>query len=148
MFYSPHRARQAAYPEPGRDDQAGPSVGALQGHRRLLLSCDQGRGHGFAVARKHRQRDPILSYPGKDDPQITTLVNKLILPSTMGMQALNFAFKDYFKKLFGMKKDKDGYWMWFAGKAMSLFTTTYSWPHASVFQLNQNSLCQICAHFR
>ena len=31
-------------------------------------------------------------------------------------QALNFAFKDYFKKMFGMKKDKDGYWMWFAGE--------------------------------
>mmetsp|Transcript_76769 Transcript_76769/g.156064 ORF Transcript_76769/g.156064 Transcript_76769/m.156064 type:complete len:309 (+) Transcript_76769:75-1001(+) len=34
-------------------------------------------------------------------------------------QALNFAFKDYFKKLFGMKKDKDGYWMWFAGNLAS-----------------------------
>jgi len=30
-------------------------------------------------------------------------------------QALNFAFKDYFKKLFGFKKDRDGYWWWFAG---------------------------------
>lgn len=34
-------------------------------------------------------------------------------------QALNFAFKDYFKKMFGWKKDKDGYWMWFAGNLMS-----------------------------
>ena len=34
-------------------------------------------------------------------------------------QALNFAFKDYFKKLFGMKKDKDGYWWWFAGNLAS-----------------------------
>jgi solute carrier family 25 (adenine nucleotide translocator) protein 4/5/6/31 len=34
-------------------------------------------------------------------------------------QALNFAFKDYFKKLFGMRKDKDGYWMWFAGNLAS-----------------------------
>lgn len=25
-------------------------------------------------------------------------------------QALNFAFKDYFKKLFGFKKERDGYW--------------------------------------
>lgn len=30
-------------------------------------------------------------------------------------QALNFAFKDYFKNLFGYKKDRDGYWKWFAG---------------------------------
>jgi len=34
-------------------------------------------------------------------------------------QALNFAFKDYFKRLFGYKKDKDGYWMWFAGNLAS-----------------------------
>ena len=30
-------------------------------------------------------------------------------------QALNFAFKDYYKRLFAFKKDRDGYWMWFAG---------------------------------
>jgi hypothetical protein len=35
------------------------------------------------------------------------------------MQALNFAFKDYFKSLFGYKKDKDGYWVWFAGNLAS-----------------------------
>ncbi|KIY64213.1 eukaryotic ADP/ATP carrier, partial [Cylindrobasidium torrendii FP15055 ss-10] len=33
-------------------------------------------------------------------------------------QALNFAFKDYFKSLFGFKKD-DGYWKWFAGNIAS-----------------------------
>ncbi|KAL6754522.1 mitochondrial ADP/ATP translocator [Haematococcus lacustris] len=34
-------------------------------------------------------------------------------------QALNFAFKDYFKRMFGYKKDRDGYWMWFAGNMAS-----------------------------
>ena len=34
-------------------------------------------------------------------------------------QALNFAFKDYFKKMFNFKKDKDGYWKWFAGNLAS-----------------------------
>jgi len=34
-------------------------------------------------------------------------------------QALNFAFKDYFKKLFGFKKERDGYWKWFAGNLAS-----------------------------
>eukprot|EP00250_Pteridium_aquilinum_P008821 c18234_g2_i2 orf=182-892(+) len=34
-------------------------------------------------------------------------------------QALNFAFKDYFKKLFNKKKDKDGYWPWFFGNLAS-----------------------------
>jgi solute carrier family 25 (adenine nucleotide translocator) protein 4/5/6/31 len=34
-------------------------------------------------------------------------------------QALNFAFKDYFKKLFGFTKEKDGYAKWFAGNLAS-----------------------------
>lgn len=34
-------------------------------------------------------------------------------------QALNFAFKDYFKKMFNLKKDVDGYWAWFAGNLAS-----------------------------
>lgn len=37
-------------------------------------------------------------------------------------QALNFAFKDKFKRMFGFSKDKDGYWTWFAGEQSS-------WPH-------------------
>jgi solute carrier family 25 (adenine nucleotide translocator) protein 4/5/6/31 len=34
-------------------------------------------------------------------------------------QALNLAFKDKFKAMFGYKKDKDGYWKWFAGNLAS-----------------------------
>jgi len=34
-------------------------------------------------------------------------------------QALNFAFKDYFKRMFGFKKEKDGYWKWFSGNLAS-----------------------------
>ncbi|KAJ1259148.1 hypothetical protein BS78_10G131900 [Paspalum vaginatum] len=34
-------------------------------------------------------------------------------------QALNFAFKDYFKALFNFRKDSDGYWKWFAGNIAS-----------------------------
>jgi hypothetical protein len=34
-------------------------------------------------------------------------------------QALNFAFKDYFKSLFGFKKS-EGYWTWFAGNIASV----------------------------
>jgi solute carrier family 25 (adenine nucleotide translocator) protein 4/5/6/31 len=34
-------------------------------------------------------------------------------------QALNFAFKDHFKRMFGYNKDKDGYWIWFAGNLAS-----------------------------
>jgi solute carrier family 25 (adenine nucleotide translocator) protein 4/5/6/31 len=34
-------------------------------------------------------------------------------------QALNFAFKDYFKKLFGYTKEKDGYTKWFIGNLLS-----------------------------
>ena len=31
-------------------------------------------------------------------------------------QALNFAFKDYFKRTLGFNKERDGYWWWFAGR--------------------------------
>ena len=34
-------------------------------------------------------------------------------------QALNFAFKDTFKKMFNFKKDKDGYFIWFCGNMAS-----------------------------
>jgi solute carrier family 25 (adenine nucleotide translocator) protein 4/5/6/31 len=34
-------------------------------------------------------------------------------------QALNFAFKDYFKAMFGYKKDKDGYGKWLFGNLAS-----------------------------
>lgn len=34
-------------------------------------------------------------------------------------QALNFSFKDYFKRLFGRNKERDGYWIWFAGNLAS-----------------------------
>jgi len=34
-------------------------------------------------------------------------------------QALNFAFKDQFKRMFGFSKEKDGYWTWFAGNLAS-----------------------------
>jgi len=34
-------------------------------------------------------------------------------------QALNFAFKDQFKRMFGYSKEKDGYWKWFGGNLAS-----------------------------
>ena len=34
-------------------------------------------------------------------------------------QALNFAFRDKFKKMFGYKKERDGYAMWMAGNLAS-----------------------------
>jgi len=34
-------------------------------------------------------------------------------------QALNFSFKDYFKRLFGRDKNRDGYWIWFLGNLAS-----------------------------
>jgi solute carrier family 25 (adenine nucleotide translocator) protein 4/5/6/31 len=34
-------------------------------------------------------------------------------------QALNFAFKDYFKRLFARSKEKDGYFIWFLGNLAS-----------------------------
>jgi len=34
-------------------------------------------------------------------------------------QALNFAFKDQFKRMFGYTKERDGYWKWFGGNLAS-----------------------------
>jgi solute carrier family 25 (adenine nucleotide translocator) protein 4/5/6/31 len=34
-------------------------------------------------------------------------------------QALNFAFKDKYKRMFGFNKDRDGYWKWFGGNLAS-----------------------------
>ncbi|KAM3343284.1 hypothetical protein P3S68_025373 [Capsicum galapagoense] len=34
-------------------------------------------------------------------------------------QALNFAFKDYFKRMFNFDKERDGYWKWFVGNLAS-----------------------------
>ncbi|KAH9323870.1 hypothetical protein KI387_018509, partial [Taxus chinensis] len=34
-------------------------------------------------------------------------------------QALNFAFKDHFKRMFNYKKERDGYWKWFGANLAS-----------------------------
>jgi len=60
-------------------------------------------------------------------------------------QALNFAFKDTFKRMFNYKQDKDGYWKWFAGNmasgglagAFSLFFV-YSLDYARTRLANDN----------
>lgn len=60
-------------------------------------------------------------------------------------QALNFAFKDSFKRMFGYSKEKDGYWKWFGGNlasggaagACSLFFV-YSLDYARTRLANDN----------
>jgi len=60
-------------------------------------------------------------------------------------QALNFAFKDQFKRMFVFNKNKDGYWKWFAGNlasggaagACSLFFV-YSLDYARTRLANDN----------
>ncbi|KAG5579174.1 hypothetical protein H5410_049801, partial [Solanum commersonii] len=34
-------------------------------------------------------------------------------------QALNFAFRDHFKRMFNFNKERDGYWKWFGGNLAS-----------------------------
>jgi len=60
-------------------------------------------------------------------------------------QALNFAFKDYFKNLFGFKKDRDGYFKWFCGNMASgglagaaSLTFVYSLDYARTRLANDN----------
>jgi len=60
-------------------------------------------------------------------------------------QALNFAFKDSFKRMFGFNKDKDGYWKWFGGNLASgglagaaSLTMVYSLDYARTRLANDN----------
>jgi len=60
-------------------------------------------------------------------------------------QALNFAFKDTFKRMFGFNKDKDGYWKWFGGNLASgglagaaSLTMVYSLDYARTRLANDN----------
>eukprot|EP01115_Flamella_aegyptia_P001878 TRINITY_DN1312_c0_g1_i1.p1 TRINITY_DN1312_c0_g1~~TRINITY_DN1312_c0_g1_i1.p1 ORF type:complete len:316 (-),score=165.98 TRINITY_DN1312_c0_g1_i1:47-994(-) len=60
-------------------------------------------------------------------------------------QALNFAFKDQFKRMFGYNKDKDGYWKWFGGNLASgglagaaSLTLVYSLDYARTRLANDN----------
>merc|ERR1712071_661872 len=60
----PHREDQAARPEPGRDDQAGPSGQALQGNHRLHPEGSRYRGSPAPVERQPGQRAPVLPHAG------------------------------------------------------------------------------------
>ncbi|ONK76518.1 uncharacterized protein A4U43_C03F29000 [Asparagus officinalis] len=78
-----------------------------------------------------RNQDEMI----KDEGNSQSLIKELetVLPKQSRMKAsfhygeeiprmslaLNFAFKDYFKKTFNFKKDKDGYWKWFVGNLAS-----------------------------
>jgi len=60
-------------------------------------------------------------------------------------QALNFAFKDSFKRMFNYKKEVDGYWTWFAGNIVSgglagasSLTFVYSLDYARTRLANDN----------
>lgn len=60
-------------------------------------------------------------------------------------QALNFAFKDQFKRMFGYSQAKDGYWKWFAGNLASggaagaaSLTVVYSLDYARTRLANDN----------
>ena len=55
----------------------------------------------------------VIRYVGSQNEKLW-LINRYF-PT----QALNFAFKDYFKRTFGFKKEA-GYWTWFAGNIASV----------------------------
>jgi solute carrier family 25 (adenine nucleotide translocator) protein 4/5/6/31 len=66
------------------------------------------KGIGDAFARTYKEEGLVALWRGNG-------TNVLRYFPT---QALNFAFKDYFKSLFGFKKS-EGYWTWFAGNIAS-----------------------------
>ncbi|KAG6898041.1 hypothetical protein C0992_006519, partial [Termitomyces sp. T32_za158] len=66
------------------------------------------KGIGDAFARTYRDEGLVSLWRG----------NTANVIRYFPTQALNFAFKDYFKSLFGFKKN-EGYWRWFAGNVAS-----------------------------
>ncbi|KAJ7087884.1 mitochondrial carrier [Mycena epipterygia] len=66
------------------------------------------KGIGDAFVRTYKEEGLVALYRGNG----TNVIR--YFPT----QALNFAFKDYFKSLFGFKKS-EGYWTWFAGNIAS-----------------------------
>lgn len=56
-------------------------------------------------------------------------------------QALNFAFRDKFKAMFGYKKDKDGYAKWMAGNLASGGVSSYMCLEVSLSIANMFSGC-------
>ncbi|KAG6862364.1 hypothetical protein C0995_011804 [Termitomyces sp. Mi166 len=66
------------------------------------------KGIGDAFARTYREEGLVSLWRG----------NTANVIRYFPTQALNFAFKDYFKSLFGFRKS-EGYWKWFAGNVAS-----------------------------
>ncbi|KAJ7932448.1 mitochondrial carrier [Mycena leptocephala] len=66
------------------------------------------KGIGDAFSRTYREEGLVSLWRG----------NTANVIRYFPTQALNFAFKDYFKSLFGFKKS-EGYWTWFAGNIAS-----------------------------
>lgn len=93
-------------------DQARSSCHAIQGYHRRFQSYLQGRGHGLVMARKYRQRDPLLPYAGFE------LCLQYVCSLCFLQYLILFLAEDYFKSLFGFKKS-DGYWKWFGGNVAS-----------------------------
>ncbi|WVQ83764.1 ADP,ATP carrier protein [Cryptococcus sp. DSM 104549] len=66
------------------------------------------KGIGDCFARVYREEGTLAFWRG----------NTANVLRYFPTQALNFAFRDYFKAMFGFKKD-EGYWKWFAGNIAS-----------------------------
>ncbi|KAK1679393.1 hypothetical protein QYE76_040241 [Lolium multiflorum] len=63
-----------------------------------------------------------MSLTRKLEEAVEHLINAILLKLNNHVwckEALNFALKDYFKSLFNLKRDKDGYWKWFIGNLAS-----------------------------
>ncbi|PHU06435.1 ADP,ATP carrier protein 1, mitochondrial [Capsicum chinense] len=72
-----------------------------------------------------RSRAPVLMQSTTEAPlekkTISFVVDFLMggVSAAVSKTALNFAFKDYFKRMFNFDKERDGYWKWFRGNLAS-----------------------------
>lgn len=66
-------------------------------------------------------RSQYMRYADTDKVFVSSMLPNLVTKETFldCTQAFNFAFKGYFKTLFGCSKEKDGHLKWFAGNVAS-----------------------------
>ncbi|KAK4723578.1 hypothetical protein R3W88_026357 [Solanum pinnatisectum] len=79
------------------------------------------KGHFVATRQASDQsRAPVLVQSPSEAP-LEKKMTSFMVDFLMGgvSAALNFAFRDHFKRMFNFNKERDGYWKWFGGNLAS-----------------------------
>ncbi|VAI48773.1 unnamed protein product [Triticum turgidum subsp. durum] len=93
-----------------------PSVPSYE--RRFTTSCYMTQNLGISVPMM--SSSPLFANAPPEKKGVKNFAIDFLMGGvSAAVSKLNFAFKDYFKRMFNFKKDKDGYWKWFGGNLAS-----------------------------